>query len=231
VPAASKPHRVDPAGHTRPETARYTPEVNFFGHAAVAGRTRDDLAFVLGAMAPDLLGLCGAVPTVETSPSVAAGQAHHLRVDAVFHASVAFTAMQSWAARSLIERGVPRGGARGAAHVGIELLLDGVLAADTAARRVYARCLVEAEGARTPFLWANARSEQRWTALVLRLREGAVPEAYRDVDFVNARLRGALAQRPRLALSDDAVVSLRGFLPALQARVETESRELVSGLL
>ena len=35
-----------------------------------------------------------------------------------------------------IERGVHRGGARGAAHAGIELLLDGVLATDAAARDV-----------------------------------------------------------------------------------------------
>jgi acyl carrier protein phosphodiesterase len=204
--------------------------VNFFGHATLAGRADDDPAFVLGAMAPDLLALCGAVPTVETSPPVASGQAHHLRVDALFHANPAFTALQSWASRSLIERGVPRGGARGAAHVAIELLLDGVLAVDGRARDIYARSLVEADRARAPFVWRDDVSERRWTALVARLREGAVPLAYRDLDFVTARLVGALSRRPRLALGDDHVVCLRRFLPALQARVEDEARELMTGL-
>jgi acyl carrier protein phosphodiesterase len=204
--------------------------VNFFGHAAIAGRTRDEPAFVLGSMAPDLLALCGAVPTVETSAPVAAGQAHHLRVDALFHANPAFTALQSWASRALMERGVHRGGARGAAHAGVELLLDGVLARDVDARDVYTRSLAEAEGALTPFVWVDAISEQRWTRLVLRLRGGAGPDAYRDLDFVTARLAGALGRRPRLALGDDGVARLRAFLPALQARVEREAPELVAGL-
>ena len=204
--------------------------MNFFGHAAAAGRADDDPAFVLGAMAPDLLPLCGAVATAETSTPVAAGQAHHLRVDAVFHANAAFTSLQGWAARTLIERGVHRGGARGAAHVGIELLLDGVLATDAAARGAYARSLAEAEGARTPFVWRDELSRRRWTELVLRLRRGEVPDAYRDLDFVAARLRGALGRRPRLALSDEDAVRLRTFLPALQLRVEAEAQRLMTGL-
>lgn len=205
--------------------------MNFFGHAAVAGRIDDNPAFVLGAMAPDLLPLCGAVPTVETSAPVAAGQAHHLSVDARFHANPAFTGLQSWAARGLIDRGLHRGGARGAAHVGVELLLDGVLATDADALGVYTRCLAEAEGAKTPFLWRDELSGRRWSELVLRLREGAIPDAYRNLDFVAARLRGALSRRPRLALSDDDAVALRTFLPALQTRVEAEAQQLVAGLL
>ena len=205
--------------------------MNFFGHAAVAGRTDDDPAFVLGAMAPDLLPLCGAIPTGETSAPVAAGQAHHLSVDARFHSNPAFTGLQSWAAGALIDRGLHRGGARGAAHVGVELLLDGVLATDSEARGVYTRCLAEAEGARPPFLWRDELSGRRWTDLVLRLREGAIPDAYRDLDFVAARLRGALGRRPRLALSDEDAVTLRTFLPALQTRVVAEAHELVANLL
>src|SRR6266498_2858621 len=108
--------------------------MNFFGHAAAAVQVDDDPAFVLGAMAPDLLPLCGAVPERETSPKVTAGGAHHLAVDARFHASPAFTEAQVWASRELMRAGLPRGGARGAAHVGIELFLDGALAAETRAR-------------------------------------------------------------------------------------------------
>ncbi|HEX3307722.1 MAG TPA: hypothetical protein VHS32_15855, partial [Streptosporangiaceae bacterium] len=99
--------------------------MNFFGHAAVARRTDDDPAFLLGAMAPDLLPLCGAIPGTETSPLVVAGQAHHLSVDARFHAAPAFTTLTAWAAGALRQRGVARGAARGAAHVGVELFLDG----------------------------------------------------------------------------------------------------------
>jgi hypothetical protein len=203
--------------------------VNFFGHAVVACRVTDAPAFVLGAMAPDLLPLCGAVPSGDTSPEVTAGQAHHLAVDAAFHANPAFTAMYFWAARALVERGLSRGGARGAAHVAIELLLDGVLASDARARDAYARSLADADGAGAPFTWADETSQRRWAALVARLRGGAIPDAYRDPDFVAARVVGALRARPRLALAPADAPTLRAFLPALAARVAAERAALVGG--
>jgi hypothetical protein len=205
--------------------------VNFFGHAAAARQVDEDPAFLLGAMAPDLLPLCGAVARVETSPKVAAGQAHHVAVDAAFHANPAFTALQVWAVRALIAAGVARGAARGAAHVGIELFLDGVLAADPRARDAYTRSLADAETTRAPFVWSDEPSRLRWRALVVRLRTGTIPDAYRDPDFVAARLIGALAGRPRLALSDREVTILRGFLPALKARVVTDAAALTDTLV
>jgi hypothetical protein len=205
----------------------YPGGVNFFGHAVVACRVSDAPAFLLGAMAPDLLPLCGAVPSGETSPAVTAGQAHHLSVDAAFHANPAFTRLCAWAARDLVERGLPRGGARGAAHVGIELLLDGLLASETTARGAYARSLTEAEGACCPFLWPDEPSQRRWSELIVRLRAGAVPDAYRDLDFVAARVMGALRHRPRLTIARHDAPTLRAFLPALAARVAAERGALV----
>jgi hypothetical protein len=205
--------------------------VNFFGHAAAAREVDDDPAFVLGAMAPDLLPLCGAVPAGETSTKVAAGQAHHVAVDALFHASPAFTATQSWAARALIDAGVPRGGARGAAHVGTELFLDGALAGDARARDAFARSLADADGAGSPFVWQDEQSSARWRRLIARLRDGAIPDRYRDPDFVADRLVGALGRRPRLALAPREAAILRGFLPALAARVTAEVEALTVSIL
>jgi hypothetical protein len=205
--------------------------VNFFGHAAAARRVDEDPAFLLGAMAPDLLPLCGAHAGAETSPKVAAGQAHHLSVDRVFHSNPAFTGLQVWASGALRAAGVPRGSARAAAHVGIELFLDGVLSTEPGARQAYARSLVNAESTGAPFVWRDAPSEGRWRALVERLRRGRIPEAYRDPEFVAARLVGALAGRPRLALPDGAAPALRAFLPALKARVTVEADALAGALL
>jgi hypothetical protein len=205
--------------------------VNFFGHAAAACRVDDDPAFILGAMAPDLLPLCGAVASGETSPRVVAGRAHHLAVDATFHANPAFTDLCAWASRALTEGGVPRGAARAAAHVGIELCLDGVLALETSARTAYARSLAEADGRATPFVWRDEDSRSRWRSLVARLRGGQVPDAYRDLDFVTARLVGALGRRPRLALSEHQAPSLRRFLPALAERVSAEAFALAGNLV
>jgi hypothetical protein len=202
--------------------------LNFFGHAVAAQQIDDDPAFLLGAMAPDLLPLCGAVAGAVTSPRVAAGQAHHLQVDALFHGNPAFMDLLVWATRSLRERGLGRGPARAVAHVGVELFLDGELARRARAREVYLRSLVEAESARAPFEWTDDVSRERWRAMVVRLRAGAIPDAYREPDFVAARLIGALAHRPRLALTDEGEGLLRAFLPALGARVREETAALLA---
>jgi len=205
--------------------------VTFFGHAAAACRVDDDPGFILGAMAPDLLPLCGAVASSETSPKVAAGRAHHLAVDATFHTNPAFTNLCAWASRSLTEGGVSRGAARAAAHVGIELCLDGVLALETTARAAYARSLAEADGPGAPFVWRDEISQSRLRSLVARLRGGQVPAAYRDPDFVTDRLVGALGRRPRLALLEHQAPAVRRFLPALAARVSAEAFALAGNLV
>jgi hypothetical protein len=205
--------------------------VNFFGHAAAARQVDDAPAFLLGAMAPDLLPLCGAIAERETSPKVAAGRAHHLAVDAQFHANPAFTAMQVWASRAMVEAGLPRGAARGAAHVGIELFLDGALANETRAREAYTRSIADADTTGTPFVWRDEQSSARWRALVHRLRGGGIPDLYRDPDFVADRLIGALGRRPRLALHGDESAILRRFLPALAARVMSDAHALAGAIL
>ena len=204
--------------------------MNFFGHAVAAHRSSDDPAFLLGAMAPDLLPLCSAVAIAATSPRVAAGQAHHLSVDAIFHSTPAFGALQAWAASELRRRGLPRGPARAASHVGIELFLDGTLAREARARQAYLDCLRHAETT-SPFVWRDAVSGERWAALVHRLRAGAIPEAYRDPTFVAARIVGALARRPRLALAEADATILRAFLPTLGARVASEAPALVYAVM
>jgi acyl carrier protein phosphodiesterase len=182
-------------------------------------------------MAPDLLPLCGAVAVPETSPRVAAGQAHHRAVDAVFHANPAFTALLTWASGALRESGLGRGPARAVAHVGVELFLDGELARRARARHAYARSLRNAETTRAPFVWRDDTSRARWGALIARLRTGAVPDAYRDPDFVADRLIGALSRRPRLALAEGEARTLRAFLPSLGARVAADAGALVGALV
>jgi len=205
--------------------------VNFFGHLVVARQLDDDPAFLLGAMAPDLLQMCGAAAGEPTSPKVAAGQQHHLEVDARFHDSRAFTGLNAWAARALAAAGLRRGPARGAAHVGIELFLDGLLSGDARAHVAYTDCLAEAEAARAPFVFVDEPSRHRWRALVTRLRAGTIPDGYRDPDFVAARLVGTLARRPRLALQAGEAALLHAFLPELKRRVAGAQDALVANLV
>jgi acyl carrier protein phosphodiesterase len=202
--------------------------VNFFGHLAVARRVDEDPAFLLGAMAPDLVRMCGVVTEPVASPKVAAGQRHHLEVDARFHDNPAFGGLCTLAARALVEAGLPRGPARGAAHVGIELFLDGLLSGDGPARAAYACCLAEAQAADASLVFADEPSRQRWRTLLARLRVATIPDDYRDPDCVAMRLVGTLSRRPRLALDRSAATVLRSFLPALKERVADQADELVA---
>jgi hypothetical protein len=152
-------------------------------------------------------------------------------VDARFHSNPAFTALQAATARAFIHDGLPRGAARGAAHVGIELFLDGALGGEPRARDAYARSLADAETKDTPFVWRDEPSRLRWRALVLRLRAGAIPDQYRDPDFVADRVIGALARRPRLALTAHEATILRTLLPALKLRVMAEAHALAGALV
>jgi hypothetical protein len=204
----------------------YALGVNFFGHVAMARQVDEDPGFLLGAMAPDLMAMCGAIAGPATSPRVVAGQAHHLAVDAAFHASPTFVAVQLWAVRGLMGAGLRRGPARGAAHVSIELLLDGVLASDAHAQAAYRRGLAAA--ASEAFEWRDDGSRTRWRTLVSRLQTGAIPDAYRQTDFVADRVAGALGRRPRLALTGGEASLLREFLPGLQRRVAAEKHGLLA---
>lgn len=204
--------------------------MNFFGHATVARQIDDDPAFLLGAMAPDLLAMCGAEAGPATSERVAAGQAHHLAVDAAFHASPAFISLQSWSVGTLVAAGLRRGPARGAAHVAVELFLDGALAHDQLAHAAYRRTLATALQMPDPFQWRDTAARACWRQMVLRLHSAAIPHRYRDPAFVAQRLVHALARRPRLALNEAESSILRAFLPSLQQRVSHQASTLVPAL-
>lgn len=91
-------------------------------HAALAER-RDDAAFLLGAVLPDLRGL----HVADRTGAVGEGIACHHRVDAAFHADAAFRAGSGALRRDLLDAGLATGPARAVGHAGWELLLDGTL--------------------------------------------------------------------------------------------------------
>jgi hypothetical protein len=102
--------------------------MNFFGHVVVATwQPARDARTALGAMLPDLVGVAGLRGVAPGDPEVARGVALHHRTDEVFHASDTFVSLQTLLRSALEARGIRGGPARAAAHVGIELLLDGLL--------------------------------------------------------------------------------------------------------
>lgn len=205
--------------------------MNFFGHLVAARRASDDPAFLLGAMLPDFVSLCGVRPEV-TSPAIAGGVDHHHRADATFHDGPAFRALLRETVAALDTRGLARGPSRGAAHLAIELLLDGVLATrDHHSHRLYHATLAAAGPAdlgRGLAFPDGTAAAARWWRLHTRLVAGPLPAAYADPDFVCDRTADALSYRPRLALHHLSVEALRAYLPTLKARVELSADQLTA---
>jgi hypothetical protein len=198
--------------------------VNFFGHAILAARQNEEPAFIWGAMVPDFASLAGVRPCEIADELVAAGVDHHHRVDCVFHDAEPFRRLLREGASALREAGVPRGSALGAAHVGVELFLDGALAGQHG-RHAFHRALAEAPIEAVRF--SDAASSERWARLHTRL-EDARPEAYTDATFVCDRVIGALSRRARLALDAPGAAALRRALPALRPRVAEVAGELLA---
>jgi hypothetical protein len=191
--------------------------MNFFGHAALAAGhfarqepapAGEELALICsGAMLPDFLGMLRlGRPTVHDA-SLGRGVAFHHQTDHHFHDLREFQRLSRGAFAWLSERGMPRGPARAVAHIGIEMLLDEVLAEGSAERDAYRTALgVPLKG----LLSFPAPSDaERLDGLRRALLERAQAYAPPAADVVAQRIRRTLSGRPRLQ-TDEAGEALLG---------------------
>lgn len=194
--------------------------MNFFGHAAFARRRDPAPAFALGAMLPDLVNLVGTrVPRVEHEQA-RRGLGFHFASDAAFHDAPTFHELSRAAHAELAAAGVRRGPARAVAHVGVELLYDGALAADVDHRAGYVAALAVIPDVAPALVWPGADDAPRFLALGRALDAYGVDSHVVGVDVLVARLRRILASRPRLALAPHE-------LPAVLAWAERARVDLV----
>lgn len=182
--------------------------MNFYGHAVIAANYRAEPNFVLGSMLPDFAGMAGVPLRGLQAPSLADGIRFHHTCDRIFHAHPVFTRACAEGSARLTATGLARGPARAVAHVGFEMLLDGVLGADPGPRRAYRDAL---DGAPVNLAGTDPAAWSRTRDLCGRLSAAPVPEAYTATDFVADRLRIILARRPRLALTDADLPAVRSF--------------------
>ena len=109
--------------------------MNFFGHAAVATWQAAAPGRTLGAMLPDFATMSGArLSTTTPSPDaeVASGIDLHHKTDGVFHQLPVVLGLMRELDERLAHGGCARGPRRAVAHIGVELLLDGVLVEELA---------------------------------------------------------------------------------------------------
>jgi hypothetical protein len=204
--------------------------VNYFAHASVAARLGAGDARVLGAMLPDFARMLGARLGELSDPELAQGSALHHRTDAAFHVSPTFRALEREGVRELLAAGVRRGPARGAAHVGLELLLDASLAGGEHDGR-YLAALGTAPALADAIAWRPAQGASRWRRLHARLRAAGPPSRRPAPERVAERIARALAPRPRLRLEADEPARVTRWLAAAAPTVERRAAEMLDETL
>jgi hypothetical protein len=204
--------------------------MNFFGHAAIAGRFETNPVFALGAMLPDFCGMLGLrTPTPAPGPLAEGVRFHHL-TDLAFHELSAFRALNRAACAELAERGVRRGTARAVAHVGVELLLDAELAENEAARALYFAALnagIAPECFATAELGADDGA--RLGRLLATLNERGVAKRPSSAS-VCERLERALARRDRLAIMHQDLPRVSEWVELFRVRVVASAPVLLREL-
>lgn len=202
--------------------------MNFFGHAVVASWTDpDDGGLALGAMLPDFQSMCGARVADVDDAAIAAGVALHHRTDAAFHRLPGFVALCREIEARLAAADVGRGPRRAVAHVGVELLLDGVLVADAVARATYLGGLAHSTASLT---WRDPGDDARFAALHARLRDHGVPDDLARPDACASRVLRAIAHRPLLRASATEADTIRAELASVAPRVRVAAPAIVSAL-
>jgi hypothetical protein len=162
----------------------------------------------------------------EQVDAIAEGTDFHHHCDRHFHGLAAFRAHEGWTLQHMLSAGLRRGPARGVAHVGVELCLDGALIGQADA--LYLRALEAADA--QAISWNEPQEAQRFRRLIARLREIGVPRGYQDPDVVTQRLLRILTPRPLLALEGGEPTLLQGAMPEVHSRVGADARSIMSAL-
>lgn len=202
--------------------------MNYLAHAWVATWYSAERHFVLGSMLPDFASMIRARVGEVRHPQLRAGIELHHQSDAAFHRAPAFLQLCRAGRSDLAARGLRRGPARGAAHVGVEMLLDGTLPREEGLRGCYDEALCAA--VRLDLSWSPPAGAERFAQLHPRLRRIGVPESYADPERVAERLARALERRPRLALTARETRGVADWLATAQADVRAAAPQLFSEL-
>jgi len=205
--------------------------VNYFGHAAVAswviGVADGGAATALGAMLPDFATMSGTRLADPADAGVARGIDLHHATDSAFHRLPPVLALMRELDDRLARAGCARGPRRAVAHIGVELLLDGVLVAETSYRQTYVAALAhDPSGVR----FRDDDDAPRFAGLHARLRSYGVPDDLQEPHSIVHRLHRVLAHRPLLAPSAADLVVIRTALAEHKPRVEIAADTVLRGM-
>ena len=212
--------------------------MNFFGHAALAAShfrallppaDADELArLCAGAMLPDFVGMLRLRRPNVSDASVARGVAFHHQTDEAFHELAPFQRLSRAAFAWLSERGMQRGPARAVAHMGIEMLLDEVMAREAGAADAYRAALALPLAPLLDFV--APEDAERLTGLQQALLGRAASLLTPPAELVAERIARSLSGRPRLAVSGAGQQLLSPWVTLARPEVEAEAPEVLATL-
>jgi hypothetical protein len=179
-------------------------------------------------MLPDFIGMLRLSRPVVHDAVLARGVAFHHRTDELFHELPSFHRLSRSAFAWLSERDMPRGPARAVAHIGIEILLDEVLASDARAREAYVESLQLPLG--TLLSFQTPLDAPRLAALQKALLERTATARDPAAELVAERIRRSLSGRPRLATDDAGQVLLGDWVTLTRPLVAAEAPEVLATL-
>jgi hypothetical protein len=202
--------------------------VNWYAHALAAARHSSDPRCVLGAMLPDLASALRLRFAPPPGGALALGWRLHAAADAAFHGAQEFVQLVAAGRAALEAEGVARGPARAAAHVGVELRLDGWLARRGRPPVFSAALACAADLAEDASLFRPAPEPARWRALCARLLDGELPEAYDRPARAALGVERALEGRARLALRAGERAHVERWLAGLEAELDARAPALLA---
>jgi hypothetical protein len=200
--------------------------VNFVGHIAVgvAESGGADPQFLVGAALPDFASMARTRLPGRATGTLAAGIALHHATDHAFHADPWFHECEHELRTELRADGLPDGGARACAHVGVELLLDGALLREPDAADAVTTVYDEIGDPSDAVVTLAAPDEQiSWREHLVGISRRLDPASYDDADAVGRRLHTIAARRPRLAFPSSMVDVVTARLRALQPQVRDDA--------
>ena len=212
--------------------------VNFFGHVVAASWVSDDSAFGLGSMLPDFATMVGARLVSSRGPQLSDGISWHHATDAVFHRHQTFRVHSRQLTSALARRGIGRGGSLAAGHVGVELLLDGLLleGSQIGGQKLYLAALAELDDEVGNLELSSRRENDKRTAaerlgeLGKFLHDRGLPHGYREPRTVAERVLRVVRDRPRLAIDPSKLVALTDELAKTRESLAPEVGELAQSL-
>lgn len=206
--------------------------MNLGAHIAVAAAAgRDDRSERLGSALPDVAGMGRFRLNRHGDNALESGIHLHHRTDDLFHGHRWFVARQAEVHDELAAAGFSRGPALACAHVGVELLLDGVLLGDGPTADVVHGTFAAIDDLRAPLgSLVEPETEPDWQAHLSRFTDGAPVSHLDDPAEVARRLHRILAHRPRLAFAAQQMPRLVEVLARCRPRVADGAHGVVADL-